>query len=166
MSHVYIEDLSAHVGQSVSLRGWAYNTRSSGKIRFLILRDGTGFVQTVAGKGDVSDEEFELLGEIGQESSVEITGVVREDKRAPGGYEISLSRVHTISTAENYPVTPKDHGSPFLLDHRHLWLRSRKQHVVMKVRHHAICAIRDFLNDHGFYCLDTPILTPNAEHTL
>jgi asparaginyl-tRNA synthetase len=142
--------------------GWIANTRSSGKIRFLILRDGTGFVQSVAGKGDVPDEQFDLINELAQESSVEITGRVREDKRAPGGYEIMLSGVRLIGRSEDFPITPKEHGSPFLLDHRHLWLRSRKQHAILKVRHHAISAIRDFLNDRGFYCLDTPIFTPNA----
>ncbi len=162
MKYTYIDDLSSHVGQTVCLRGWVYNTRSSGKIRFLILRDGTGFVQAVAGKTDVSERDFELLGTAGQESAVEIVGVVREDKRAPGGYEITLSRVELISSAVDYPLTPKEHGASFLLDQRHLWLRSRKQHVVMKVRHHAVSAIRDFLNGRGFYCLDTPIFTPNA----
>ena len=161
-SFIYVEDLSSHVGETVNLRGWVYNTRSSGKVRFLIFRDGTGFVQAVAGKSDVTAEEFELLANAGQESSVEISGVVREDKRAPGGYEITLRRIALVSRAEDYPITPKEHGTTFLLDERHLWLRSRRQHVVMKVRHHTIDAIRDFFNDRGFYCLDTPILTPNA----
>jgi asparaginyl-tRNA synthetase len=162
MKHTFVSDLAAHVGETVTLRGWVSNTRSSGKIRFLILRDGTGFVQTVAGKTDLTEKEFGLLGEIGQESSVEVTGEVRADKRAPGGFEITLSGLKPISLADDYPITPKEHGTTFLLDMRHLWLRSRKQHVVMKVRHHAISAIRDFLNDRGFYCLDTPIFTPNA----
>jgi asparaginyl-tRNA synthetase len=160
--YIYIEELSAHAGESVDLRGWVYNTRSSGKIRFLILRDGTGFVQAVAGQSDVSSEEFELLASIPQESSVEITGVVRPDRRAPGGFEVTLRELRLVSKAEEYPITPKEHGTSFLLDQRHLWLRSRKQHVIMKVRHHAIAAIRDFFNDRGFYCLDTPIFTPNA----
>jgi len=161
-SFVYIEDLPSHVGETVNLRGWVYNTRSSGKVRFLIFRDGSGFVQTVAGKSDLTPEEFEQLANAPQESSVEISGVVREDKRAPGGYEITLRRIVLISTAESYPIVPKEHGTTFLLDQRHVWLRSRKQHVIMKVRHHAIAAIRGFFNDRGFYCLDTPILTPNA----
>jgi asparaginyl-tRNA synthetase len=159
---LYIAELPSHGGETVRLRGWVYNTRSSGKIRFLILRDGTGFVQTVAAKGDVSDDEFELMATVPQESSVELTGVVRADKRAPGGHEVTLSGVALISRAGDYPITPKEHGTSFLLDQRHLWLRSRKQHVVMKVRHHAIAGIRDFFNDRGFYCLDTPIFTPNA----
>ena len=158
----YVDELPAHAGEKVHLRGWVYNTRSSGKIRFLILRDGTGFVQAVAAKGDVPDEEFELLATVPQESSVELTGVVRADKRAPGGHEVTLSGVTLVSRAGDYPITPKDHGTSFLLDQRHLWLRSRKQHVIMKVRHHAISSIRDFFNDRGFFCLDTPIFTPNA----
>ncbi len=162
MKFTYIENLSSHAGETVMLRGWVHNTRSSGKIRFLIFRDGTGFVQAVAGKNDVTDAEFDLLGELTQESSVEITGEVREDKRAPGGFEITLKGVTLLSAAEEYPITPKDHGPAFLLDHRHLWLRSRKQRVVMKVRHHLIKAIRDFLDDRGFYNIDAPILTPNA----
>jgi asparaginyl-tRNA synthetase len=158
----YIGELSKHVGDEVTLRGWVHNTRSSGKIRFLILRDGTGFVQAVAGGGDLPAEEFALLGEIGQESSVEIVGSVRADKRAPGGYEIALSRFRVVSQTRDFPITPKEHGSSFLLDNRHLWLRSRKQHAVLVVRHHTIRAIRDFLDNRGFYCLDTPIFTPNA----
>ncbi len=162
MTYTYIENLSSHVGETVTLRGWVHNTRSSGKIRFVIFRDGTGYVQAVAGKNDVTEAEFDLLGELTQESSVEIVGEAREDKRAPGGFEIMIKGVTLLSAAEEYPITPKDHGPAFLLDHRHLWLRSRKQHVVMKVRHHLIKAIRDFLDDRGFYNIDAPILTPNA----
>ncbi|MEE9141559.1 MAG: asparagine--tRNA ligase [Gammaproteobacteria bacterium] len=162
MQHAFIADLSEHVDQTVVLRGWIANSRSSGRIRFLIIRDGTGFVQAVAGKDDVTDEEFAMMAELGQESSVELSGSVREDKRAPGGYEISVAGLKLVGKSEDFPITPKEHGSAFLLDHRHLWLRSRKQHTILKVRHHAISAIRDFLNDRGFYCLDTPIFTPNA----
>ncbi|MFQ5512049.1 MAG: asparagine--tRNA ligase [Candidatus Krumholzibacteriia bacterium] len=162
MKHACISDLSTHVDKTVTLRGWIANSRSSGKIRFLILRDGSGFVQVVAAKGDVTDDELALVAELGQEASVEITGLVREDKRAPGGCEIIMSGIRLIGRSVDFPITPKEHGSPFLLDHRHLWLRSRKQHTILKVRHHAIAAIRDFLNNRGFYCLDTPIFTPNA----
>jgi asparaginyl-tRNA synthetase len=162
MEHVYIRDLAKHVGEEVLLKGWVYNTRSSGKIRFVIVRDGSGYVQAVLSKADVSPEVFELASEVTQESSVEVTGVVREDKRAPGGYEILMSDLELVSRADNYPITPKEHGSSFLLDHRHLWLRSRKQAVIMKVRHHAISAIRDFFNERGFLNVDTPIFTPNA----
>jgi asparaginyl-tRNA synthetase len=159
---VYIQDLRAHAGQPVELRGWVYNTRSGGKIRFLILRDGTGYLQCVAGAQDVTPEEFDLLGRLDQESSVIVTGIPREDKRAPGGVELTLKSVKLVSAAVDYPITPKEHSSSFLLDHRHLWLRSRKQHVALKVRHHTIAAIRDYLNNHGFINLDTPIFTPNA----
>jgi asparaginyl-tRNA synthetase len=162
MKPVYINDLSLHVGETVTLRGWVHNTRSSGKIRFVILRDGTGFLQCVAGQSDVTAEEFELLSGLSQETSVELSGEIRADKRAPGGFELTLSGIKSISPSDAFPITPKEHGSSFLLDVRHLWLRSRKQYVVMKVRHHAISAIRDFLNERGFLCLDTPIFTPNA----
>ncbi|HEX6941276.1 MAG TPA: amino acid--tRNA ligase-related protein, partial [Gemmatimonadaceae bacterium] len=159
---VYIKDLRGQAGNTVELRGWVYNTRSGGKIRFLILRDGTGYLQCVAGANDITPEEFELLGHIDQEASVIVTGVPREDKRAPGGVELTLKSVTLVSGAEDYPITPKEHSSSFLLDHRHLWLRSKKQHVVLKVRHHTVAAIRDYLNNHGFVNLDTPIFTPNA----
>ena len=159
---VYIKDLRAHAGQPVELRGWVYNTRSGGKIRFLILRDGTGYLQCVAGAQDVTPEQFELLGTLDQESSVIVTGIPREDKRAPGGVELTLKSVQMVGPAVDYPSTPKEHSSSFLLDHRHLWLRSKKQHVVLKVRHHTVKAIRDYLNNNGFVNLDTPIFTPNA----
>jgi asparaginyl-tRNA synthetase len=159
---VYIKDLRAHAGQLVELRGWVYNTRSGGKIRFLILRDGTGYLQCVASAADVSAPDFETLGSLTQESSVVVTGTPREDKRAPGGVELTLTSVQEVQHAEGFPITPKEHSSSFLLDHRHLWLRSRKQHVVLLVRHHTIAAIRDYLNTHGFINLDTPIFTPNA----
>jgi asparaginyl-tRNA synthetase len=144
------------------MRGWVFNARSGGKIRFLILRDGTGFLQCVAGKNDLSEEDFEMLSGLSQESSVEVSGSVREDKRAPGGYELTLASVALVGGADGYPITPKEHSSPFLLDHRHLWLRSRKQHVVLRVRHFTVKAIRDYLNDNGFLNMDTPIFTPNA----
>jgi asparaginyl-tRNA synthetase len=162
MKLVCIDELATHTDEDVRLRGWVQNVRSSGKIRFLILRDGTGLLQCVAGKADISEEQFELLSGLTQESSVEIAGKLREDKRAPGGFELVLKQIRLISASDNYPITPKEHGSSFLLDVRHLWLRSRKQHVIMKVRHHTIAAIRDFFNDRGFLNLDTPILTPNA----
>jgi asparaginyl-tRNA synthetase len=160
--YAYINEMSQHVGETVHLRGWVFNTRSSGKIRFLILRDGTGFLQCVAGKQDVSAGEFELVTGLTQESSIEVSGTVREDKRAPGGFELVLQSVRLISGSDGYPITPKEHSAPFLLDHRHLWVRSRKQHVVLRVRHFTVKAIRDFLNDNGFINLDTPIFTPNA----
>jgi asparaginyl-tRNA synthetase len=158
----YINELRAHAGKPVELRGWVYNTRSGGKIRFLILRDGTGYLQCVASAADLSADDFQTLGALTQETSVIVTGVPREDKRAPGGVELTLTNVKVVAPAHDYPITPKEHSSSFLLDHRHLWLRSRKQHVVLKVRHHTVAAIRDYLNGHGFINLDTPIFTPNA----
>lgn len=157
-----ITELSAHTGEKVQLRGWVHNTRSSGKIRFLILRDGTGYLQCVASRDDVSNEDFETLGGLDQESSVVVEGTVREDRRSPGGVELTVSSVELVGASGNFPITPKEHSSSFLLDKRHLWLRSRKQHVVLLVRHHTIRAIRDYLNNNGFVCLDTPIFTPNA----
>ena len=159
---VYIKDLRARAGETVELRGWVYNSRSGGKIRFLILRDGTGYLQCVASAADVSPADFETLGRLAQESSVIVTGIPREDKRAPGGMELTLQSVRLIGGAEGFPITPKEHSSSFLLDHRHLWLRSKKQHVVLLVRHHTVKAIRDYLNEHGFVNMDTPIFTPNA----
>jgi asparaginyl-tRNA synthetase len=160
--NVYIRELKQHAGQPVALRGWVHNTRSGGKIRFLILRDGTGYLQCVAGAKDVSPEDFETLGRLSQETSVIVSGVAREDARAPGGVELTLNSIRVVGGSENFPITPKEHSSSFLLDHRHLWLRSKKQHVVLLVRHHTIKAIRDYLNDNGFINLDTPIFTPNA----
>jgi asparaginyl-tRNA synthetase len=162
LQYVYINELPMHVEETVRMRGWVFNTRSSGKIRFLILRDGTGFLQCVTGKKDVSEEDFETLSNLSQESSVEVSGVVRKDDRAPGGFELSLASVKLVAGSEGYPITPKEHSTPFLLDHRHLWLRSRKQYVVLRVRHLTVKAIRDFLNERGFVNLDTPIFTPNA----
>ncbi len=162
METVLIRQLASHAGGAVRVRGWVYNTRSSGKIRFVIVRDGTGFVQCVAGRQDVSEETFDLLGALTQETSVEVEGTVREDSRSPGGVELTLANVRVVGPSSGYPITPKEHSPTFLLDHRHLWLRSRKQHVVLAVRHHVVWAIRDYLNTNGFVCLDTPIFTPNA----
>ncbi len=162
METVTIDRLAEHVGQTVRLRGWVHNTRSSGKIRFLILRDGSGFVQCVASRADVSEDDFHLLRRLAQETSVIVTGSVREDARSPGGVELTLASVDVVAESHDYPITPKEHSASFLLDHRHLWLRSRKQHVILRVRHHTIRAIRDYLDARGFVCLDTPIFTPNA----
>ena len=162
MASTYIRDLKSHIGETVSLRGWVHNSRSSGKIKFLILRDGSGYLQCVAAANDVSDADFETLGALTQETSLEVTGTVREDKRSPGGVELTLASVNLIGASKDFPVSPKEHSSSFLLDNRHLWLRSKKQHVVLRVRHHTVKAIRDYLNDNDFVCLDTPIFTPNA----
>jgi len=157
-----VERIGKYVGQEVTLKGWVYNMRSSGKILFILLRDGTGIIQCIVEKSSVSEELFETASELTQESSVEITGVVREDKRAPGGYELGVTDLRVIQIARNYPITPKEHGMPFLMDHRHLWLRSSRQHAIIKIRSGLIKFIRDFFDSRGFLCVDTPIFTPNA----
>ncbi|MHC4660231.1 MAG: asparagine--tRNA ligase [Planctomycetota bacterium] len=162
MTVARINKLSKHVGAEVTLKGWLYNKRHKGKLQFILLRDGSGIVQCVAFKDNVGDELFGRLDRLSQESSLEITGTVREDKRAPGGYEIDVSGAKIIQEAEEYPITPKEHGTDFLLKHRHLWLRSKKQVAIMRVRDRLIRAIRDFLGDEGFLNIDTPIFTPAA----
>lgn len=159
---VQIKDLSKHVGEEVTLKGWLYNKRSSGKVKFLILRDGTGYLQCIVFKGNVSEEIFNLADSFGQESSFEVRGKVKEEKRAVGGYELDVTDLKLISKSENYPITPKEHGIEFLIDHRHLWIRSQKQVAILKIRHRIIKAIRDFFDERGFTLFDPPILTPNA----
>lgn len=159
---VYIKDLSRHVGEEVVIKGWLYNSRSSGKILFPQLRDGTGIVQCVVLKSVVSPEVWEALDHLGQESSLVVRGKVREDARAPGGYEIEVTDAEVVQAATGYPITPKEHGVEFLLDHRHLWIRSRRQHAILKVRHTVVRAVRDFLDQEGFILCDAPILTPAA----
>ena len=162
MKRVYIEDLGKHVGEEIQLRGWLYHKRSSGKVRFLLLRDGTGILQGVMVKGAVSEEIFSRFDALTQESSFSMTGKVRKDDRAPGGYEMEVSDVGIIAVAHEYPITPKEHGIEFLADRRHLWLRSSRQHAIMRVRHRIIKAIRDFYDGRGFVLMDSPILTPAA----
>jgi asparaginyl-tRNA synthetase len=156
---VAIKDLGQHAGESVALRGWVRTFRSSGKISFLILRDGTGDVQCVFPKSEVSEDTWARLAEVEYEASVEVTGAVRADDRAPGGVELTASGVTLIGRAPDFPIQPKEHGVDFLLENRHLWLRSRKQSAIMKVRDEIIRAIRDFLHEDGFTLVDTPILT-------
>jgi asparaginyl-tRNA synthetase len=162
MKTIYIKDLSKYVGEEITIQGWVYNKRSSGKIRFLILRDGTGLLQCVYIKGNVSEDEFDKVDRIGQESSVEVKGKVREEKRAPGGYELDATGFKVISESVNYPITPKEHGVEFLMDNRHLWLRSQRQVAIMRIRHRIIKAIRDFFDERDFVLMDAPILTPAA----
>jgi asparaginyl-tRNA synthetase len=159
---VFINELSQHVGQEVTIKGWLYNLRSSGKIVFPQLRDGTGVVQCVALKASLSPELWEALKGLGQESALAIRGTVRADSRAPGGYEIDLIDAEIFSEVHDYPITPKEHGTEFLMDHRHLWLRSRRQHAILKVRHTVVKAVRDFFDDDGFTLADAPIFTPAA----
>ncbi len=162
MDFVYISDLKNFVGKEVKLKGWVFNKRSSGKVKFLILRDGTGYLQCVYFKGNVSEEVFDMADKLGQESSVEIKGKVKEEPRAPGGFELDGTDLKVIGESIDYPITPKEHGIEFLLDHRHLWLRSKRQVSILRIRHRIIKAIRDFFDERGFLLMDPPILTPNA----
>ena len=157
-----IDKLAEHVGHEVVISGWLYNLRSSGKILFPQLRDGTGVVQCVALKNAVAPEVWDALKGLGQESALSIRGTVREDKRAPGGFEIDLLHADVLDEVHDYPITPKEHGTEFLMDHRHLWLRSRRQHAILKVRHTVVKAVRDFLDNDGFTLADSPIFTPAA----
>ncbi len=159
---VTISELKGHIGKVVGLRGWVYNLRSSGKINFVILRDGTGFVQCVAALGEVDQATFDRAGGLAQETSIAITGKVREDRRAPGGAEIRLMALDVLSPSKDYPVTLKEHGPEFLLDNRHLWLRTPRQAALMRLRSDLIMALRRWLDDNGFVCVDSPILTPSA----
>ncbi|MCH7731436.1 MAG: asparagine--tRNA ligase [Candidatus Marinimicrobia bacterium] len=162
MDHTYISDLPELVGKEVTLHGWVYNKRSSGKIWFLILRDGTGLTQCVVVKGNVPDEIFELEPDLTQESSVSVVGIVREDKRSIGGFELEIQHIDVHQIVKDYPISKKEHGTAYLMDHRHLWLRSRNQHAILRVRHEIIRAIHDFLDQNGFIQVDTPIFTSNA----
>jgi asparaginyl-tRNA synthetase len=159
---VYIKDLCHHVGDEVTIEGWLYNRRSSGKIHFLLIRDGTGIVQSVAGKWDLEPAVFELCDSIAQESAVRGRGTVREDRRAPGGYELQLNHVEVVGPAAEYPIALQSHGTDFLLSHRHLWLRSKKQIAIQQVRNEVVKAIRDFFYDRDFILIDAPIFTPAA----
>jgi asparaginyl-tRNA synthetase len=158
----YIEDIARHQGQPVTLRGWLHNRRSSGKIHFLQLRDGTGFIQCVMSKAVVGEETFKRADHLAQESALIVHGTVRADARAPGGSEIDVSGLEVVSEAQNYPITPKEHGVDYLLDRRHLWIRSARQQAILRVRHEVINAVRDFFNSRGFILADTPIFTPSA----
>ncbi len=162
MPNVYIEDLKNHVGQDVTVRGWVYNKRSSGKIRFIIIRDGTGLLQCVIVKGNVADNVFNSFDALTQESSLAVTGTVKREERATGGFEMELKELSVIQIAENYPITPKEHGVDYLMDLRHLWLRSARQHSILRIRHQIIKAIREFFDNRGFTLLDAPIFTPAA----
>ena len=162
MHQQYIENLKDHVGEEVTLKGWLYNSRSSGKLVFLQLRDGTGIVQCVVFKGNVSEEDFESAKALGQESSLIVRGSVKEDARSPIGVEVDVADVEVLQAATDYPITPKEHGTEFLMDNRHLWIRSKKQHAILRIRHTVIRAVRDFFDSDGFILADTPIFTPAA----
>lgn len=162
MDKTYISDVAGHEGKEVTIRGWLYNKRSSGKLWFLLVRDGTGIIQSVVSKADVADEVFQVCEEVSQESSLSVTGRISADQRAPGGYELQVREVQIHQLAHDYPITPKEHGTAFLMDHRHLWLRSSRQAAILKIRHEIIKACRDFYDDRGFILVDTPIFTPAA----
>jgi len=165
MPRITIEQAGRYAGQTVSIPGWLYNLRRSGKIAFPILRDGTGIMQCVAVKSQLPEGLFEVIKDLTQESSIIVTGKVRAESRAPGGYELDLENLDVIQRVPEsgpYPITPKEHGIDFLMDHRHLWLRSRRQHAILRVRHEVIRAIRDYFDSNGFTLLDTPIFTPAA----
>jgi asparaginyl-tRNA synthetase len=162
MARVYIEELSHHVGIEVTLKGWLAGKRSSGKIHFLQVRDGTGVCQCVASLADLGAERFAAADHMGQETSLEVTGIVREDKRAPGGFELTMQSIEIVSPASDYPITNKEHGVAFLLDNRHLWIRSSRQHAVLRIRSEVASACRDFFHERGFVLFDAPILTPTS----
>ncbi len=165
MTRITISSAAQHEGESVEIAGWLYNLRKSGKIVFPILRDGTGLMQCVAVKANLPEETFESLKHLTQESSLIVRGKIRAEARAAGGFEMDVESVEIlqkVSESDPYPITPKDHGVEFLMDHRHLWLRSQRQHAIIRVRHEIIKAVRDYFDNHGFTLVDTPIFTPAA----
>jgi asparaginyl-tRNA synthetase len=162
MSQTYIEDVARHEGETVTLKGWLANRRSSGKIHFLQIRDGSGFIQGVMSKAAVGDEVFRRADHLSQETAIVVTGQVRADSRAPGGFEIDVSALEVVGPSAEYPITPKEHGVDYLMDRRHLWIRSPRQQAILRVRHEVIDAVRDFFNSRGFVLADTPIFTPSA----
>lgn len=159
---IWIEDLVQYKGKEVELKGWVYNKRSSGGVRFVLLRDGTGIVQVTYSNKDTDQKSFELADTVSQESLVKVKGIVREDSRAPGGIELLGKELKLLSPSYNYPITKKSHGVDFLLSNRHLWLRSRKQHAILKIRSEIVKAGREFFDSRGFLLIDSPILTPTS----
>jgi asparaginyl-tRNA synthetase len=160
--NAHIDEIGRFEGQEVTLEGWLHHRRSSGKIHFLTLRDGTGFIQAVISKSAVGEDQFKAADHLGQETSLVVTGTVRADKRAPTGYEIDVRSFEVVGESHDYPITPKEHGVDYLLDRRHLWIRSERQQAILRVRHEIVNAVRDFLNEQGFILADTPIFTPAA----
>jgi len=162
MKTVRIKELPQHIGEKVTIHGWLYNKRTSGKLQFPIIRDGSGYLQCVVFKKEVSEETWKAADEVSQESSVRITGTVRADERAPGGVELGVETFEILGSAQDYPITPKEHGTAFLMDLRHLWLRSKNQHAILRIRNEVEKSIRDFFYDRDFVLIDSPILTANA----
>ncbi len=159
---IYISEIGQYENQEITLKAWLYNKRSSGKLHFLQLRDGTAEIQAVVFKGNVSDEVFALADKIPQESSVEVVGTVKKHDRSKIGFEIDVKDLKVIAYSNDYPITPKEHGTHFLMEHRHLWLRSLRQKSILRIRHRIIKSVRDFFDNHGFTLVDAPIFTPNA----
>jgi asparaginyl-tRNA synthetase len=162
MAHVYIEDIGRHEGEEVTIKGWLHNRRSSGKIHFLIVRDGSGFIQGVMSKAAVGEDAFKAADHLSQETSIIVNGTARADKRAPSGYEIDVKSFEVVGESHDFPITPKEHGVDYLLDRRHLWIRSERQQAILRIRHEIINSVRDFFNGRGFILADTPIFTPAA----
>jgi len=162
MSSATIAQIGQYEGQEVSIDGWLYSLRSSGKIAFPQVRDGTGIIQCVAKRVDLGDEIFDLLQHLGQESSLSVTGTVQADARAPGGFELQISGLTIHQNASGYPITKKEHGPAFLHDQRHLWIRSKRQQAILRIRHLCVKAIRDYFDDRGYLLFDSPMFTPNA----
>ena len=161
--HVYVEDLRNHIGENVEVKGWIYNRSSKGKLHFLQLRDGSGIVQAVVFKGDVSEDLFQRADHLPQETSIIVRGSVREDKRSPIGVEIQVRDLTVVAEpTQEFPISPKEHGVAFLMDNRHLWLRSKRQVAILRIRAEVIAAVRDYFDGHGFVLVDAPIFTPNA----
>jgi asparaginyl-tRNA synthetase len=159
---VYIKDIASSVGKQVTIKGWLYDHTDKGKLQFLLVRDGTGIIQCVVSQKDVSPELFAAAQSITQETSLIVTGAVRADARAPGGHELLLNGLDIVQLTKDYPITPKEHGIEFLMQQRHLWIRSAKQHAILRIRAEVIKAVRDWLDSNGFVNIDTPILTPSS----
>lgn len=162
MALMTIDAAGQHAGQEVTIRGWLRSRRDSGKLHFLTVRDGTGDLQAVVSKKAVGDDQFAVSASLTQESSLVLTGQLRRDDRAPGGYELDVSRIEALQIAQPFPIQPKEHGVGFLMEHRHLWLRSHRQHAILRIRHEIIRACRNFFDEQGFILVDAPIFTPNA----
>ena len=162
MTVARINHISEYEGQKVQLNGWVYNSRRSGKIGFLMFRDGFGIIQCIVAKNDVGEEAYEVFKSLTQESSISVQGEVVKNDRAAGGYEVVTSKLNLHQLSNEYPITPKEHGTDFLMNHRHLWLRSKRQHAILRVRHEIIKAVRDFFDSNDFTLCDSPIFTPNA----
>jgi asparaginyl-tRNA synthetase len=159
---MYIDKAADYVGQVQTINGWVYNSRSSGKVAFVLVRDGSGIMQCVVAKSDVEESTFEAVHHLTQESSISITGTIHAEQRAPGGHEMHVQKIEVHQAALDYPITPKEHGVDFLMSNRHLWLRSKRQWAIMRIRATIVKSIRDYLDDNGFLLMDAPILSANA----